>query len=95
MATRTVRLRSESHNSTAEALMPRYGVVVLSGYEVEARVDRGHLILRNRIGAFRQFGRFPRIGHNLRRLVVVGFRRNYFSCRPPLALGPGRGILHA
>jgi CRISPR-associated endonuclease Cas1 len=36
------------------------------------RVDRGHLLLEDGIGADRQQVRLPRIGHGLQRLVVIG-----------------------
>src|SRR5438128_7989286 len=58
----------QSHNS----LTPRHGVVTLFGYGIQVRVDRGHLILQDGIGADRRYGRFPRVGHGLRRLVVIG-----------------------
>src|SRR5438309_12009573 len=58
----------QSHNSPT----PRHGVVTLFGYGIQVRVDRGHLILQDGIGADRRYGRFPRVGHGLRRLVVIG-----------------------
>jgi CRISPR/Cas system-associated endonuclease Cas1 len=36
------------------------------------RVERGHLILEDGIGPDRRYGRFPRVGHGLKRLVVIG-----------------------
>jgi CRISPR-associated endonuclease Cas1 len=56
----------------AERLTPRHGVVTLFGYGTSVRVDRGHLILEDGIGAIRRRGRFPRVGHGVRRLVVIG-----------------------
>ena len=35
-------------------------------------MDRGHLILQDGIGAARREARLPRVGHGLRRLVVIG-----------------------
>ncbi|MGH7487417.1 MAG: CRISPR-associated endonuclease Cas1, partial [bacterium] len=55
-----------------EPLTPRHGVISLTGYGVIARVDRGHLVLRDAIGHEQREGRFPRIGHNIKRLVIVG-----------------------
>jgi CRISPR-associated endonuclease Cas1 len=55
-----------------ENIAPERGVVTLFGYGISANVERGHLILHDGIGADRRFARFPRIGHGLRRLVVVG-----------------------
>ena len=54
------------------AIQPRQGVVTLFGYGTSVRVDRGHLILEDGIGTDRRQARFPRVGHGLRRLVVIG-----------------------
>src|SRR5579872_335791 len=53
-------------------LVPRHGVVTLYGYGIQARVDRGHLLLEDGIGPERRRARFSRIGHGLKRLVVIG-----------------------
>ena len=39
---------------------------------VKFRVERGHLVVEDGIGSDRYKGRFPRVGHGLDRLVVVG-----------------------
>ena len=67
-ASKTVHQPSQSHNS----LIPRHGVITLVGYRIQVRVDRGHLLLEDGIGAERYFRRLPRVGHRLRRLVVIG-----------------------
>jgi CRISPR-associated endonuclease Cas1 len=67
-ATKTVPQLAQSHNS----LTLRHGVVTLFGYGIQVRVDRGHLILEDGIGADRRSARFPRVGHGLKRLVVIG-----------------------
>jgi CRISPR-associated endonuclease Cas1 len=54
------------------AIHPRNGVVTLFGYGIQARVDRGHLILEDGIGRDRRYARYPRVGHGLKRLVVIG-----------------------
>jgi CRISPR-associated endonuclease Cas1 len=51
---------------------PSHGVVVLVGFGIKVRVDRGHLILEDGIGNDRRAGRFPRVHHGLRRIVVIG-----------------------
>jgi CRISPR-associated endonuclease Cas1 len=48
------------------------GVRVLTGYGIQVRVDRGHLLVEDGIGANRSLMRLPRVGHGLKRLVVVG-----------------------
>ena len=45
---------------------------VLYHYGIQVRVDRGHLLIEDGIGADRSQGRFPRVGHGLKRLVVIG-----------------------
>jgi CRISPR-associated protein Cas1 len=46
--------------------------VTLFGYGIQVRVDRGHLLLKDGIGADHRYARLPRIGHGLRRLVCIG-----------------------
>jgi len=53
-------------------ITPRHGVVTLFGYGIQARVDRGHLLLEDGIGTARRHARYGRIGHGLKRLVVIG-----------------------
>jgi CRISPR/Cas system-associated endonuclease Cas1 len=47
-------------------------VVTLFGYGTTVRVERGHLILEDGIASDRRCARFPRVGHGLKRLVVIG-----------------------
>src|SRR5690242_18644688 len=70
-ATENVRQLTQSHNST-ELLVPRHGVVTLFGYGIQVRVNRGHLLLEDGIGPNRRYARLPRVGHRLKRLVVIG-----------------------
>jgi len=58
----------QSYNSVA----PRSGVITLFGYGTQIRVNRGHLILEDGIGSDRRRFRLPRVGHGLKRLVVIG-----------------------
>src|SRR5882672_5905213 len=71
-ATKTVPQLPQSHNSPVELLVPRHGVITLYGYGIQVRIDRGHLFLEDGIGAARRRYRLPRVGHGLRRLVVIG-----------------------
>ena len=66
-AAKTVLQLPQSHNS-----VPRHGVLTLVGYGISVSVDKGHLIVNDGIGAERFHYRLPRIGHRLKRLVVVG-----------------------
>lgn len=67
-ASRTVSQLSHPRN----LLIPRHGILTLYGYGIRVYVDRGHLIVKDGIGADRHEGRFARVGHGLRRLVVIG-----------------------
>jgi CRISPR-associated endonuclease Cas1 len=55
-----------------QLLRPHHGVITLRGYGSSATVDRGHLILRDSIAGARYKVRLARIGHELRRLVIIG-----------------------
>lgn len=50
----------------------RQGVLTLFGYGIQVRIDRGHLVVEDGIGIDRRQARFPRVGHGLKRLIVVG-----------------------
>ena len=63
---------TETLRELPELLQPRYGVITLFGYGINVRVDRGHLILQDGIGSARREARLPRVGHGLKRLVVIG-----------------------
>jgi CRISPR-associated endonuclease Cas1 len=80
-ATKTVSQRLRLRKFTApeilaanpkSAITPRHGVVTLYGYGIQVRVDSGHLILEDGIGADRRYARFPRVAHGLERLVIIG-----------------------
>ena len=53
-------------------IKPRHGVVTIFGYGANVHVDRGHLTIQDGIGGQRRYARFPRVGHGLKRLVVIG-----------------------
>ena len=67
-ATKNLYQLPQLHNS----LTPRHGVVTLFGYGIQVRVDHGHLLLEDGVGPDRWQQRFPRVGHGLKRLVVIG-----------------------
>ena len=50
----------------------RSGVLTLNGFGIAARVQRGHLELQDGVGLERRVIRLPRVGHGLKRLVVIG-----------------------
>jgi CRISPR-associated protein Cas1 len=53
-------------------ITPRQGVITLFGYGIRLQVERGHLILEDGIGPDRRYARLPRVGPNLKRLVLIG-----------------------
>src|ERR1035438_9193320 len=65
-------IMSKAEAETPNSIAPQRGVVTLVGYGIQARVDRGHLLVEDGIGSARRHARFPRIGHGIRRLVVIG-----------------------
>ena len=67
-AAKTVSQLSQSHYS----IVPRHGVLTLSGYGIVVKVDRNHLFIDDGIAADRRQMRLPRVGHGLKRLVVIG-----------------------
>ncbi len=69
-ATQNVPQYHQDRNFTP--IVPQRGVITLFGYGIKACVDQGHLILDDGIGPERRHARLPRIGHGLRRLVVIG-----------------------
>jgi CRISPR-associated endonuclease Cas1 len=69
-ATQTVHQHPDCCNFVP--IVPHRGVVTLYGYGINVHVDRGHLTIRDGIGAVRHEARLSRVGHGLRRLVVIG-----------------------
>src|SRR5437868_4555365 len=62
-----------THSVSIAQIHPgRHGVITLFGYGIRVQVERGHLILEDGIGADRSQARLSRVGHGLKRLVVVG-----------------------
>jgi len=47
-------------------------VLTLFGYGIRVHLDRGHLVVEDGIGSERRIVRLPRVGHRLRRLIVIG-----------------------
>jgi CRISPR-associated endonuclease Cas1 len=66
-ATKTVTQLPQTYNSVS-----RPGVLTLFGYGIQVFVDRGHLSIEDGIGTERSRHRLPRVGHGLKRLVVIG-----------------------
>jgi CRISPR-associated endonuclease Cas1 len=69
-ATQTVPESLQHCNS--EPIIPRQGVVTLFGYGTSICVDRGHLTIEDGVGKQRRYARFSRVGHGLKRLIIIG-----------------------
>lgn len=69
-ATQTVPQHPQHCNLIS--ITPHKGVVTLYGYGASVRVDRGHLILEDGVGATRRYGRFARVRHGIKRVVAIG-----------------------
>lgn len=67
-ATENLSELSRSFNSVASP----HGVLTIFGYGIQVRVHRGHLLITDGIGAERRHFRLPRVGHDLKRLIVIG-----------------------
>ncbi|MCU1358019.1 MAG: cas1 [Acidimicrobiales bacterium] len=50
----------------------RNGVRVVDGYGIRLAVERGHLVIADGTGRDRRSTRYPKVGHGLRRLVIIG-----------------------
>jgi CRISPR-associated endonuclease Cas1 len=59
-------------SSFPEPITAKHGVVTLFGYPISLFVERGHLILEDGVGPQRRRSRYARVGHSLRRVVVIG-----------------------
>ena len=58
--------------SHAPAFRKSSGVLVLNGWGIQVRVDRGHLLCHDGIADERRTIRLPRVASGLRRLICIG-----------------------
>jgi CRISPR-associated endonuclease Cas1 len=61
---------------TYHVLMDAYsriknGILTLSGFGIQVSLDRGHLFVEDGVGPDRWSNRLPRVGHGLKRLVII------------------------
>src|SRR5713101_5103911 len=61
-----------SHTLPHSHALRKSGVLVLSGYGIRVQVQAGHLLAHDGIADERRMIRLPRVGHGLRRLVMIG-----------------------
>jgi CRISPR-associated endonuclease Cas1 len=50
----------------------KHGVLTLYGFGIRVSMQSGHLCIEDGIGADRRQFRLPRVGHGLRRMIVIG-----------------------
>lgn len=67
-----LQVSPDDNSSGVSSLVLRNGVLTLWGYGIRVHLDRGHLVAEDGVGPRRRRIRLSRIGHNLRRLVVIG-----------------------
>lgn len=60
-----------AHTPTISQI-PRNGVLTLCGYGIHVAMQAGHLAMRESFGSDHRSYRLPRVGHGLKRLVIVG-----------------------
>lgn len=60
-----------SHSSVVSQI-PRHGVLTLCGYGIHVTMRSGHLEIEDGLGSDHRSYRLPRVGHRLKRLVIVG-----------------------
>ena len=58
--------------SPAIPQVPKHGVLTLYGFGIRVSMQSGHLCIEDGIGPERRRFRLPRVGHGLRRLVIIG-----------------------
>jgi CRISPR-associated endonuclease Cas1 len=55
-----------------EAIHSAHGVLLVDGYGIRIAVERRHLVVSDGTGRHRRELRLPKVGHGVRRLVVIG-----------------------
>ena len=60
------------HHVSGKSQIGKTGVLVLSGFGISVRMQRGHLQIEDGVGMERRTIRLPRVGHGLKRLIVIG-----------------------
>jgi CRISPR-associated endonuclease Cas1 len=60
------------HNVSRKSQISKTGVLTLSGFGIKVRMLRGHLEIEDGVGVERRKIRLPRVGHGLKRLIVIG-----------------------
>ncbi len=61
-----------SHTLPHPPAIRKSGVLVLSGYGIRVQVNAGYLLLHDGIADERRTIRIPKVGHGLKRLIIIG-----------------------
>ncbi len=59
-------------HASAVSQIPKHGVLTLHGFGIRVSMQSGHLCIEDGVGIDRRNFRLPRVGHGLRRLIVIG-----------------------
>jgi CRISPR-associated endonuclease Cas1 len=59
-------------NVSRKSPISKTNVLTLSGFGIKVRMQRGHLEIEDGVGMERRTIRLPRVGHGLKRLIVIG-----------------------
>ncbi len=65
-------LMRSNHIPPFDQLEPREGVLVVDGYNAALRIHNGQLVTEDGVGRSRRTRRFPKAGHGLERVVLLG-----------------------
>ena len=60
------------HDASRKSRIAKTGVLTLAGFGISVRMQRGHLEIEDGVGSQRRKIRLARVGHGLKRLVLVG-----------------------
>src|SRR5579863_3680475 len=60
------------HNTSRKSAINKSGVLTLSGFGIRVRMQSGHLEIEDGPALERRAFRLPRVGHGLRRLILIG-----------------------
>jgi len=61
-----------NHDGSRKSWIGKTGVLTLAGFGISVRMQRGHLEIEDGVGSQRRKIRLARVGHGLKRLVLVG-----------------------
>src|SRR6266852_7222804 len=63
---------ADAHTLPQSPSVRKSGVLVLSGFGIRVKMECGHLSIEDGVGLERRKLRLPRVGHGLKRIIVIG-----------------------